>query len=243
LFLYGALGAFLFFLPFDLIQVRGYSPTQSGAALLPFAAVLFLGSRWAGRLVDRHGARAPLVAGPLLTAAGFVLIALGAAGGGYWTSVFPGLLALSVGMTVAVAPLTTTVMGSAPAERAGLASGISNAIARGASLLAIAVLGAVVVASFSRAIEARLGALPLPPAARDALLAQRNQLAAIDLRAVPRELHDSVRSAVASAFVFSFRLCLAIAALLAAASALVARVMIADVGRHRGSTRQESPNS
>jgi EmrB/QacA subfamily drug resistance transporter len=243
LFLYGALGAFLFFLPFDLIQVRGYSPTQSGAALLPFAAVLFLGSRRAGTLVDRYGARAPLVAGPLLAAAGFVLIALGAAGSGYWTTVFPGVLTLSAGVTVTVAPLTTTVMGSAPAERAGLASGINNAIARGASLLAIALLGAALVESFSAGLEARLRELPLPPSARDALLAQRGQLAAIDLAVVPAQLRDLAASAVTSAFLFAFRLSLAVAALLALASALVAWLTIADARPHAGSTRHESPNS
>jgi MFS family permease len=221
------MGAFLFFLPFDLIQVRGYTPTQAGAALLPFAALLFLGSRWAGSLVDRYGARPPLSIGPLIVALGFVLLALGAGRGGYWSSVFPGVLALSVGMATTVAPLTTAVMASAPQERAGLASGISNAIARGASLLAIAVLGTLVATTFSSGLEARLASVPLPAASRAALLEQRARLAAIDPRSVPSELREEVRSAVTGSFTSSFRLLLAVSAALGCASALVARLTIA----------------
>src|SRR5207244_6571798 len=110
LFLYGALGGFFFFLPFDLIQLRGYSPTQAGAALLPFAALLFAGSRWAGALAVRIGARKPLTVGPALAAAGLVLMALSPSGGSYWTSLLPGLLLLGIGIATTIAPLTTKVM-------------------------------------------------------------------------------------------------------------------------------------
>jgi EmrB/QacA subfamily drug resistance transporter len=142
--LYAALGGALFLLPFLLIQVHGYSALAAGAAFLPFSAIMGLGSRWAGGLVETLGARIPLVVGPALTAAGY--FALGMSGGNpsFWTGVLPGLLLVSVGMTIAVPPLTTTVFNSAPDDKAGTASGINNAAARAGSLLAVAALGLAV---------------------------------------------------------------------------------------------------
>jgi EmrB/QacA subfamily drug resistance transporter len=139
--LYAALGGALFVLPFLLIQAHGYSALAAGAAFLPFSAIMGLGSRWAGGLVDKLGARIPLVVGPALTAAGYV--ALGFSGGdpSYWAGVLPGLLLVSIGMTIAVPPLTTTVFDAAPDEKSGTASGINNAAARAGSLLAVAALG------------------------------------------------------------------------------------------------------
>ena len=232
LFLYGALGGFFFFLPFDLIQLRGYSPTQAGAALLPFAALLFAGSRSAGALAVRIGARKPLTLGPALAAAGLVVMALSPSGGSYWTSTLPGLLLLGIGMTTTIAPLTTTVMSSCPQDRAGLASGVNNAVARRASLLAIAVIGAAAIASFSARFEEGLAKLPLAPQVRSELLAQRSRLAALEIpRSVSAHLRKSIESTVASSFRDSFRLALLLAASLALASALVGLLTIRVKGR------------
>ena len=139
--LYAALGGALFLLPFQLIQVHGYSALAAGATFLPFSAIMGLGSRWSGSLVDRFGPRLPLVIGPALTAAGFAV--LGSAGDdpSFWTGVLPGLLLMSIGMTIAVAPLTTTVLNAAPDAMSGTASGVNNAAARTGSLLAVAALG------------------------------------------------------------------------------------------------------
>jgi EmrB/QacA subfamily drug resistance transporter len=139
--LYAALGGALFLLPFLLIQVHGYSALAAGAAFLPFSASMGLGSRWAGGLVDKVGARTPLVIGPALTAAGYVALGFSGDAPSYWTGVLPGLLLVSIGMTIAVSPLTTTVFNATPDDKTGTASGINNAAARAGSLLAVAALG------------------------------------------------------------------------------------------------------
>jgi EmrB/QacA subfamily drug resistance transporter len=138
--LYAALGGALFLLPFMLIGRHGFSATAAGAAFLPFSAIMGLGSRWSGRLVERFGPRPPLVLGSAIAAAGYALLGF-SQGGSYWTAFLPGLVVLSIGMTLCVAPLTTAVLDSAPDEESGAASGINNAAARAGGLAAIGALG------------------------------------------------------------------------------------------------------
>ena len=145
--LYAALGGAFFLLPLVLIQVHGYSATAAGAALLPFAIILGLGSRTAGGLIARMGPRAPLVIGPSVAAAGFLLLSLGGDHANYIVGFLPGLVVVGIGMTVAIAPLTTTVFDSAPDAMSGIASGINNAAARAGTLVAIAALGLSFTAS------------------------------------------------------------------------------------------------
>jgi EmrB/QacA subfamily drug resistance transporter len=149
LLLYFALGGALYFLPFGLIRLGGYSATQAGAALLPFALIIGFGSSFAGTLADRFGPRRSLTAGPLIAACGLVLLAFARLGESYWAGVFPAIGVLAIGMTVTIPPLTSTVMDSVGNARAGIASGVNNAVARVAGLLAVAALGAVLFASFS----------------------------------------------------------------------------------------------
>lgn len=151
--LYAALGGALFLLPFLLIDVHGYSATAAGAAFLPFSAIMGLGSRWSGGLVERLGARPPLIVGPLVTAAGYAILGLSGEGASYWVNVLPGLILMSIGMTICIAPLTTTVFDSAPDEKSGTASGINNAAARAGSLLAVAALGLAFGASGAGGVE------------------------------------------------------------------------------------------
>lgn len=139
--LYAALGGAFFLLPLVLIQVHGYSATAAGAALLPFAVILGLGSRAAGNLIAQMGPRAPLVIGPSVAAAGYLLLSLGGDHANYVVGFMPGLVVVGIGMTVAIAPLTTTVFDSAPDAMSGIASGINNAAARAGTLVAIAALG------------------------------------------------------------------------------------------------------
>jgi EmrB/QacA subfamily drug resistance transporter len=228
--LYGGLGGLLFFLPFDLIQVRGYSATEAGAALVPFVLTMFLLSRWAGGLVGRYGARPPLVAGPVIAAAGFALFMLpGVHAGSYWTSFFPAVVLLSLGMATTVAPLTTTVMNAVGERHAGVASGINNAVARTAGLVAVAVLGVVVTGVFARRFNSRLAALSLPDAARAELSSQAGRLAAIE---TPAGLSDDARLAVVRAveesFEGGFRTVVLVCAALSLSGALGAWLLIED---------------
>jgi EmrB/QacA subfamily drug resistance transporter len=149
LLLYFAFGGAIYFLPFDLIRLGGYSATQAGAALLPFALIMGFGSLFAGTLADRLGQRLLLTLGPLLAACGFAALAFVEFNQSYWLSMFPPLFLLGVGMAITVPPLTSTVMAAAGKTHTGLASGVNNAVARVAGMLAVAALGAVLFAIFS----------------------------------------------------------------------------------------------
>jgi len=225
--LYAALGGGLFFLPLNLIQVQRYSATAAGAALLPFILLMFTLSRWSGGLIDRYGARLPLVLGPVIAAVGFALFALPSTGAGYWTGFFPAVMVLSFGMSLSVAPLTATVMNSLDTAHAGVASGINNAASRVAALLAVAAFGVILTPVFNQALDARLAQSGAGPALLAAVHGQRERLAAIELPAnLPENERASARRAIDESFVAGFRSVMLIAALLAAAGAACAWILI-----------------
>ncbi|HEY4067760.1 MAG TPA: MFS transporter [Burkholderiaceae bacterium] len=228
LLLYAALGGGLYFFPLNLIQVQGFGATAAGAAMLPFIAILFALSRWAGRLVDRFGSRPPLVVGPIVAAAGFALFTRpGGGDANYWLSFFPAIGVLGLGMTITIAPLTTTVMNAVGAGSSGVASGVNNAVSRTAGLLAIAVFGLVMALVFDATLSARLAQLPLSPELLASLHAQRHKLAGIELPAgLDPATAATLKSAIGAAFVAGFRWIMSLCAALALLSALSAWLMI-----------------
>ncbi len=232
LLLYAGLGGALYFLPFVLIQVHGYSATAAGSSFLPFIVITFVMSRWAGGLVSRYGAKLPLVIGPTIAAAGFVLFALPGTTGSYWTTFFPAIVVQGFGMALVIAPLTTTAMNSVSGRHSGLASGVNNAVSRTASLLAIPVLGLFVFVTFSTSLDARVEPLDLPPAARQHLEAEKVDLGAAEVPDnLDRETAAAVERSRDEAFVAGFRVAMLIAAGLALASAVVAAIMIEGKGQ------------
>jgi EmrB/QacA subfamily drug resistance transporter len=197
--LYAALSGIFFFFPLDLIQVQRYSATQAGAALLPMILLMFVLSRWSGGLVARYGARGPLTIGTLIVALGFVLFLRPGVGGSYWTTFFPPVVVLGIGMSISVAPLTTAVMESLPTSEAGIASGVNNAVSRIAGLLSIAVFGLVLSAGFNRSLNRSLAQMQLPAAARQGIDQQRSRLAGA------QTTDPRIRQAIDTAFVSGYR--------------------------------------
>src|SRR5438445_9084670 len=219
LLLYSALGGTLFFLPLNLIQVQHYSPTAAGGALLPFILIMFLLSRWAGGLVQKYGAKIPLVVGPAIAAIGFASFTLPGVGGSYSNTFFLPMIVLGMGMAISVAPLTTTVMNSVAQTRAGIASGINNAISRVAGLLAIAVFGIIMLQAFNHALETNLSGLPSP--IRQSLDQQRTKLAATDLpQNIAPATRVQMRGAIDRSFVVGFQAVMFTGALLATGGAI-----------------------
>jgi len=220
LFLYGALAVVLWLLPVDLIQVQQYSATAAGAALLPFPLLMFVLSRWSGGLVGQVGSRLPLTVGPIVVAAGLALLARSGTSGSYWTTMFPAIAVIGLGMAVVVAPLTTTAMSAVEAQHAGVASGVNNAVARVAGLIAIAVLGVVLVRSFNAHIGAALDRLPLSTVARASVDRELPKLAGAEVdETLAADQRAAARRAIDDSFAQAFRLVMNVAAALALAAA------------------------
>jgi len=199
--MYGGLGGTFFFLIVYLQQVAGYTALQAGLALVPGTIVMFTLSREAGRLAQRFGARWFMALGPLVGAAGLVLLLRLGTHVDYFADLLPPLLIFAFGLTATVAPLTATVLADADEHNAGVASGVNNAIARVASLLAVAALGAVVAAQFGSGLDRRLAGRHLSPRAAAAVAAARRQsLATVDPKVAGADVARAVEASSVHAF-------------------------------------------
>lgn len=235
LLLYCALSGALYFLPFNLIQVQGYSAAQAGAAFLPFTVIMGFGSSLAGGLIGRFNPRVILTAGPAVTALGFFALAIPGTDADFLSGFLPGIVIIGIGMTLSVTPLTTVVMSSVGERQTGTASGVNNTAARLAGVIAVAVLTAVAVQSFTHELEPGLTREGVPSAVAGELLADASALA--ELKPPPGaspDLAAAVELAVGKAYVATFRLVVSICGILAIASGLVAWFFIADGGAGRG---------
>jgi EmrB/QacA subfamily drug resistance transporter len=221
LFLYAAISIFFFLFPMELIQLEGYSATAAGAAALPMILIMFLLSRWSGGLVEKYGGRMPLLIGPFIVAAGFLLFALFPAWTNYWNSLFPAFVVLGLGMTITVAPLTTVVMNSVDKDYTGAASGINNAVARVAGVLAIAVFGIVMLQVFSSSLDRDLSNSVFPPNTIQEIRSRKIELANLE---PPKELDarqkETLQRAISDAFHSGLRIVLFCCVGLSVASAL-----------------------
>jgi EmrB/QacA subfamily drug resistance transporter len=225
---YMALTGSLYLLPFLMMQVHGYSAFVAGSVFLPFVAMAFLIGRLSGRICARFGARVPLVVASLAVAAGLLLFALpGAEHGSYWTSFFPGMVVQGFGMALVITPLTTAALGSVDSARSGLASGVNNAVTRVAGLLAVALLGMIVYATFSVNLDTRLESMDLPGGARSELEAAKANLGAAEAPGgVDPGTAARIERAIDESFVAGFRAVMLVSTGLALASALAAALLV-----------------
>ncbi|HEY1723239.1 MAG TPA: MFS transporter [Magnetospirillaceae bacterium] len=218
--LYGALAGTFFLLPFDFIKLQGYSAAVTGASFLPFILVFGGLSRLSGGLINRIGARLPLIIGPALVAVAMALLAAPGIGGSYWTTFFPAFIVFGTGMALAIAPLTTIVIGAVDQRQAGVASGVNNAVARLGGLLAVAILGAVAVSVFGGELESRLSAAKIEPATITAIRAEAPRLANATVPAsITGAMRATIETALKQSFLKSFRVAMLINAILALLSA------------------------
>jgi MFS family permease len=225
--MYAGLGGALFFVGLYLQQVAGYSALEAGAAFLPITGITFFLARRFGALADRFGPRWFMGLGPIVAGTGLALMLRLDAGADYFSQLFPAMLVFGLGLAMTVAPLTSTVLSAVDEKHSGVASGVNNAIARIAGLLAIAVLGAFVSSQFSSVVHDRLGDRPLSPAARAAVAeATDRSITTEPAKRVPPGERPVVRKALEDASASAFHVGLGIGAVLVLAGGVVSLVGI-----------------
>jgi MFS family permease len=214
--------------------VVGYSPLEAGLATTPISILMFFLSPRFGRIASGTGPRVPMSAGPIVGGIGLLMMMRIGPDTSYLVDVLPGLLVFGVGLSATVAPLTATVLDSVDEHRVGIASGVNNGVSRVAGLLAIAVLGAVISASFGSKLDDQLGGAPLSPAAATAVEEAKEKPLAVpaaeDLTAADSE---RVMAAASDASTSSFRLGTAIAGILMILGGIVAGIGVQNPARRR----------
>jgi MFS family permease len=229
-FLYAGLSSAILFLSLNLVQAQGFNQLESGLTFLPFTLLMISVARPAGMLADKIGARPLLIAGPALAGCGMLILSfVGQTTGpaSYWTHFFPGILVLGSGMSLTVAPLTTTVMTAVSDQYSGLASGINNALSRVANVFANAVFGALAVLLFSLSLAHGLDSAPLPASVHQAVLAQAADLGNAHVPAsVSVDNKAVVAAAYRSGFIHVYQQILRMSAGLAFAGMLMAFLFV-----------------
>ncbi len=217
----------VFFIPFNLIQLQGYSAAGVGVAFAPLVIALFLFSRWAGGTVARYGAKPAIMAGTILASIGFYLFTLPTIGGSYWTTIFPAITVLGIGMAIVISPLTTAVMSSVELEESGVASGVNNTVGRIAGLLAIAVMGVFALSTFNRNLDRDLDRLEITTETRESIDSQRIKYLLIEIpENVEPSTRKAIRSSINNSFLASYRLIMMISAGLVLIGSVVAWLTI-----------------
>jgi EmrB/QacA subfamily drug resistance transporter len=230
--MYAGLGLLFFFLVLFLQQVAGYSALEAGTTTIPVTLVMFAASTRFGALADRHGPRFFMGVGPLVAAVGLASFLRVDANVDYVSDLLPGLLVFSVGLAMTVAPLTATVLADADEHNAGIASGVNNAIARAASLIAIAGVGAVVAASFGSALREELGAQAERPEVATAIAqAEKEPLARVVVTDVPPLVEAEVARGSQNASVKAFHVAIGIATALVAMGGVLGLIGIVNPRR------------
>ncbi|MDP9047031.1 MAG: MFS transporter, partial [Bacteroidota bacterium] len=231
-FLYAGLGSGLLFLSLNLVQVQGYSQLQSGLTFLPFTVLMVLIARFAGGLADKYGPRRLLIAGPAVAGAGFLILSFVKQTNGpadYWTTFFPGIIVFGLGMSLTVAPLTATVMGSVSNHFSGTASGINNALTRIANVFANAIFGALAVLFFSGALQTEISNLTLSTGEKRMVVAQAANLGNAKVPAIVSVAQKrAIEQLYHLGFIQAYQKILKISAALAFLGALMAVLFIKD---------------
>ncbi|MEJ0021778.1 MAG: MFS transporter [Candidatus Doudnabacteria bacterium] len=226
LFLYGALNSLIFFVVLNMQQVQDFSPLKAGLALLPAVLIITFLSGFGGTVADKIGPRLPMIVGPLLVSAGTVWMIFAGVGADYFKAFLPGLILFGLGMAVVIAPLTKSAL-MVPEHFSGSASGVNNAVARVAALLAVAVLGAVAISFFGSSLRNRIAQTSLAVSEKQQILAQSDRLGGIEVAEnfTPQEKLEA-KTAIKRSFVDSFRIVLAITAVLAFISSIISAILI-----------------
>lgn len=229
--LYAGLGVATFFVVLFVQQIGGYSAVQAGLAMLPITIIVFVFAKRFGQLADRLGPHRFMAGGPIVAGAGLLLLVGVDAKADYLTQVLPGMVVFGFGIAATVAPLTATVLGAVEPGHSGVASGINNAVARVASLLAIAALGAVIAGSFQNRLNGDLANRQLTPPAKAAVQRAQTRPLVVDVTGVSGSEKPLVRSAMVDASVHAFRVGMGISAALAFLGGVISLVGIVNPRR------------
>jgi len=224
---YWTIGGGFYVMMLTWIQIQGYSPLAAGAITLPF--MLFTGgfAHPVGNLVRHIGPKLPLSGGVMLLGIGFLTFALPGVGTSFWTGYLPGVLITAAGVALLVAPITTVVMGSVELKQSGIASGINSAVARTATLLSVAVLGAIQFAAFETKANAGLDALDLRPDVEIHMRAQLVNMAAAEAPPdIDADLEQSFRAVIVDSFLYATRKIMLIAGVISILGAVIAFVFV-----------------